>query len=652
MEKIDLLVPHQPLANMRYREILQAWATSPAKQQWVRDKATEDFTWWLTSFAWLIEPRPEVGKSALRPFLPWPSQVKLFETMQEAVGHEDILIEKARGEGATWSVLYYFLYRWLFSTSLNPVIFGIVSRNEKVADSPDDPSSIGAKIDWALEMLPGWMRGDYTRNKSKHTWIRKLGDGPTVSSMTAVATTGDLFAGGRATCILIDEFARFARGKDEKALSASEAASNSRIILSTHAGADTAYSRALSEPSSARRVIMKWEDNPTRNENLFTISPRTKTLVSPTGEPIASEYVTRFFTEDAPVLHKRGFDIDDTRKLWSPWYVSRCLRPRMTKRTISQEYDRDIHGSGDAVFDASMIHGLRSFCRPPLAQYDIIVNEKDWTIAKLVKSRNGAFKVWKPFRVEDRRPTPASYVFGVDIGTGLGRSQASNSAICILDGRSGEQVAEYASATITPAAFAEVAAALGKFYASDAGHEAFMVFESNGAGQAFSHRLLQLPYGHIYRHMPLGRVTRIATKELGFRTTAASKRTVLLNLAWAMQEGVVSVASAAALEECLCYNFASGDAIVFRAGGIVEDAMGALGQHHSDRAMALSLAWYGVGYLGILQPAKPTSTKPRGNALRPAGSYGWRQAQRARSKQATNKWESKVDRDEANMEGW
>ena len=655
MKKIDMLVPHRPIANMRYRDILQAWAAkSPANQQWIKEKSAEDFLWWVTSFAWLIEPRPEPGKSALRPFLPWPSQLKLFEVMTEAVGHEDILIEKARGEGATWSVLYYFVYRWLFSTPLNPVIFGIVSRNEKVADSPDDPSSIGAKMDWALAMLPAWMRGEFTRNKSKHTWIRHPGAGPSVSSMTAVASTADLFAGGRATCILMDEFARFGRGKDERALSASEAATNSRIILSTHAGADNAYAKALSEMSSARRVVMKWEDNPTRNANIFTISPRTKTLVSPTGDPIAVDYSTNFFENDLPILQQRGFDVDDTRKLWSPWYVERCLRPRMSQRKIAQEYDRDVGSSGDSVFSASMIHGLRQFCHPPLASYDVIVDERSWEVAKLVKSRTGKLKTWSPFRVDDRRPTPANYVLGVDIGTGLGRSHASNSAIEILNARTGVQIAEYADATITPGTFAELVVALANFYRSDTGAPAFVLFENNGPGGGFAHRLAQLPFSNLYRNTVMGKLTRKPTKELGFRTSAASKRTVLLNLAWSLQEGFIQVSSEAALDECLCYNFGAGDAIVFRSGGMSEEAMGALGANHADRAFALALACHGVSYLGIQEPAKRDGASKKSKTAFPPGSYGFRKRQRAKARRGlnNNKWYSKVRADGESIEGF
>ena len=87
------------------------------------------------------------------------------------------------------------------------------------------------------------------------------------------------------------------------------------------------------------------------------------------------KYRNLFFKEHLPTLIKRGFDVIDKSKLWSPWYVSRCLRPRMTPKKIAQEYDRNYGGSGDQFFPASLINLLREHCKASILQGEPIVSQ-------------------------------------------------------------------------------------------------------------------------------------------------------------------------------------------------------------------------------------------------------------------------------------
>ena len=68
--------------------------------------------------------------------------------------------EKARGEGMSWIAVYIALHDWVFAIpGTRMVSIGVVSRNLEMADSPDDPASLGWKFDWALKRLPKWMVG-------------------------------------------------------------------------------------------------------------------------------------------------------------------------------------------------------------------------------------------------------------------------------------------------------------------------------------------------------------------------------------------------------------------------------------------------------------------------------------------------------------
>jgi hypothetical protein len=631
-----LVVPRQFRPNLAYREAIRLWALkSKANRDWLMERCKNDFFFFLESFCWIFEPRPEPGRPQVIPFIPWDHQRPIIVTILEHLGYRDIGLEKARGEGASWICLMIILWRWLFHDMQT---FGLVSRNELSADNPDDPDSLGWKIDWQLSMLPLWMVGkkgtDYVRNVSKHTWINRR----TGSAITAYPATGDLASGGRKTAFFMDELSKFPRGPDEEAMAATEPVTNCRLLVSTPAGAEGAYYRCMTEASSMVKLILDWTKNPTRNKDLFRVDSQNRRLISvATGEDLRPSIVKRFFEQDAPILVKRGFDISVKNKLWSPWYVERCMRPRMTPKKIAQEYDRDYGGSSSRFFSGALIEMLVERCQNPEIQGDILIDQEKHKVIGFTKQKEGRTKLWCKLS-QKKTPPPGDYVAGVDICTGQGGSMSSCSTICVADRKTGKKVMEYADPNIKPEQLASLAVAICEWFRSPANGSAFMIWECNGPGGAFRDFIIgETTFRNFYYRRPHKAPNAKTTKEPGWWSGKEQKRDMLSRYRFALTEGHFENLSEYALRECLCYIEDTGGKVKF-VSGLNDDIDPANdGENHGDRVIADALASYAMHELnGTLDPTK--HDKAIGSVGPPEGSFGYRRKLwEAHQKRVTNK---------------
>lgn len=555
-------------------------------------QCADNFSFFVETFGWIIEPRAELGKSPILPFIFWPSQRKFIEVLHRCAGKRDLLVGKARGEGVSWTIVYYMVWLWLFSKDIR--LMGMVSRSMDICDSPGDADTLGFKIDWLLERLPKWMAGKkdvhFLRNISKHYWVN-LGTG---SSITAYPATGDLGSGGRKFLILLDEAAKFARGQDEDAMEASEPASDSRVIVSTFSGVDNAYYRMMRmEDSNAEKFYFNWYENPSRNENLFCIDERTRQLVDPKTKTQVSfqAYQETFFQDDYPRLVKRGYDTMSPDKLWSPWLVSRCLRPRMTPRSISQEYLQDPGGSGGQYFHEPLISGLLKSARPPLIQGIINIDPDKLTVVGFVRNMAGSLRLWIPI---DKRTGPprGNFVVGCDTAAGHGGDQSSNSVAVVVNRDTGVKVGEWVSQTTSPADFAEIAIALCRWFQTPDGMPAHLIWENGGPGDSFRERVTDTNFTNFYWSRTHGSANRKRTKKPGFNTTNKSKRALLEKYHWALAEGLFDNPSEMALRETLYYVFGPNNKIVFTSPMSDKEDFANLGESHGDRVIADALAYH------------------------------------------------------------
>jgi hypothetical protein len=614
--------------NIEYRVAVRRWAAkSPANRRWLMEKCKEDFFFWLETFAWIYEPRPVKGKPKVIPFIPWEHQREPIQVIIDNLGYKDIGLEKARGEGASWSCLMIILWRWLFYDMES---FGLVSMNQDAADNQEDPNSLGWKLDYQLRMLPKWMAGekgkDYTRNVSKHTWINKNNE----SSITAYACTGDMASGGRKTAFFMDELSKFPRGPDEDAMAATEPITDCRLLVSTPKGKEGAYYRCMTEKSSMIKLILDWTKNPTRNYQLFRIDYENQRLLRPTdgtNDVFKPEWEATFWNEQFPDLQRRGFNVESKNKIWSPWYVSRCLRARMTPRKIAQEYDRDYGGSSSRFFRAGLIEDLLTRTRRPLTQGDIICDLELLEVEKFTKQKNGRLKLWVELAGADPnrlRPPRGEYVLGIDVATGQGGKMSSNSVISIIDRMTGTKVGEFATPNLKPEQLAEHAVALAKWFATQDGRPSYMIWEGNGPGGSFRNRILESQFRNFYFRTPLKTTKKKPTKEPGWWSGKDQKRELLSKYRHSLTERYFENLSEKALEECTCYIEDTGGKVTFVAGESDEDDPANDGENHGDRVIADALASFGMELLNGGANVQAAKAEVQNLMRPPEGSFAWR----------------------------
>lgn len=582
--------------NLRWRRELREWADGDeVVQRLLIERCRRDILFFFNAFVFLFEPRSKKveGKQASTriPFTTWAHQDPSILEFKEAVESQyDVGVEKSRGEGATWMILMTFLWFWLFSRHF--VAFGIVSRNEQASDNPEDPDSLGWKLDYALSNLPRWMvhnekgeskQGDpstrFHRSVRNHTWANRL----TGSTITAYTTTGDLGRGGRKTAFALDEMASYRAGEDEAVMSSMVEVTDCVLMISTPQGPLGAYYKAMREDGGEgilKRLRIHWSDNESRNRGLYSVVDGVPVAVDPVGNPLPDGYVQKWLESYRTLLLNRGFNIEEGVR--SPWYDGKCLRPRMTPKFIAQEYDIDYGGSRSRFFPVAMLERLQKLAVPALWSGEIDFNDEEikpmWRA-----SDSGHLLLWCELTVMDAPPGGVRYIVAADISTGQGGTHGSNSALSIVERDTGKKVGEFAHPSQSPELFAMQTVAICRWF-----NEAYLIWEDNGPGKAFGNKVLEIGYENIYFRELTNRVTRIKTKQPGFTTQRNNKGALLGSYSFALGSGTFENPSFVALEEAKCYEELGSGKIVHTAS-LEADPSGA-GENHGDRCISDALA--------------------------------------------------------------
>jgi len=165
------------------------------------------------------------------------------------------------------------------------------------------------------------------------------------------------------------------------------------------------------------------------------------------------------------------------------------------------------------------------------------------------------------------------YVVGADCAEGLIHGDLN--AICVIDGITCEQVAEYAS-KVESYVFAEHIGILANYY-----NAASVVIERNGIGAAVIAKLYRdHPSVRLYRSVVGRRRIYPVQQVYGWQTTPKTKPLLISALQEAIATGTLKINSKAVLEEMANYQRDE------------DGAMNAAPGKTDDRLMALALAWY------------------------------------------------------------
>lgn len=490
------LVPKDRVANMEWRiRERERCARDAGYRAAVLTACREDVLYFLNGWAFLYEPRKRYDSSGRPlpktfPFITWPHQDEWIKQAYSALGSRDIVIEKCRDEGASWVGVLFAAKDWLFG---DHVKIGIASSTEAKSDSRN-MGSIMAKLDWELGMLPRWMSGvkkkDWDRNLSEHT----LDNYRTGGQITAFAAKADTARGDRFSWFLIDELASRewkVSLNDYLVMDALVGATDSRLIPSTPNGADGQFYDLIHTPSNILKITIDWRENITKNRGLYKFVNGIPEAVD-ADNPLPADYsppsqdVLNMFSR----LRRRGYTLEGSIR--SPWYDNYCDRASSTPQSVAKELDRSYGGSTFAMFDDEFMGYVNKSVAPPHQAGDFQVSDDGEY--RYVRADNGPFKLWCPLD-HVNRPPKHSYVICGDIASGQGGTYSSNSVLHVIDLTTKEQVLEYATNTVKPDRFAEIAVAMCKWF-----HDAYLAWEHMGPGTAFTtHVVERLKYTNVYR---------------------------------------------------------------------------------------------------------------------------------------------------------
>lgn len=529
-------------------------ATSTDAQKVMLHLVRQDPRIAFKTFFFTFNPKNAPGYRNM-PFITWPIQDELVQKLQDSIvnGH-DLLIDKSRDEGASWLNLGIFFYHWLFVPDSK---FLVGSRGMDLVDKRGDSKTLFWKLDYLLKHLPKWFTPKYIRT-FKH--LENLENG---SGIDGESTTDDFAAGDRRTAILLDELARVDPTIAQGILDAASDVTDCRIINSTHTTAAHPYCKLRRGITAKVKVfVLPWWKDPRKNDGLYQ-SPdysmvtlhdiqywrdKFPDLFNEVHEGIP--FNTKDIEVEAVLSGEENalFVADGQGKWRSPWYDNE--KRRRSARDTAQNLDMNPVGSGDMVFDDSVLQQIRTdLCRKPnykgeieykyFSEYRGESKYVEISEIQFVKDSGKCRLSWWGELLEDNRPNQThNYVIGCDIALGTG---ASNSVISVFDVNTCEKVGSWVCAFTSPVNFANQVYAILKWIGGAA--VPFLIWESNGGqGGAFARQLFNLGYGFYYKRRDEKKASRSRTNNPGWHNSAQTKIDLLISfresLSWTFKTSV------------------------------------------------------------------------------------------------------------------
>ena len=560
------------------------------------DKSVQDQLWTVCSkdplfyfnvFSWTYDPRLEdAGMNPAVPFITYDYQDEVLLDLANAIGRNDVGIEKSRDMGASWMCLGIFEWFWRFRKNLS---FMMMSRKEELVDNKEDYNALFPKFDFIHKHQPAWLVPKRHRN---HMLMKNLENGSIITGLTTTGTSG---AGGRCTAALIDEFGLFKLTEGYSSLGAVQHTTKCRIMNSTYKGQFGAYYDTMEKMKrSGQHVIrLHWSQHPEKRKGLYRAA-------NGKVEHIDKSYV-----------HPKGYKFVFDGTLRSPYYDLECERTPIPTQ-IAEDLDINPSGAASRPFDKDIIdRHIELHCKqhPPFTVGNI--NLRSDGSVEFTPMASGNFKLWIRLGPGDTVGSD-DFVLSSDISAGTG---ASDSTMTIARRSDGEKVGEYSNNRIVPIDFADLAVGVAKWF-----NNAFMIWEKNGAvGISFGKQVVVSGYRNIYFRQDEKRIGRKETDQPGWHMDEETKGMLFGNYQRCLAMSRFINHSESAVLECGNYIYTGDGGIEHRKAATALDPS-ARSENHGDQVIADALAAWVVKDRPLVKP-EPKKAGPV------YGSFDWREEQ-------------------------
>ena len=148
--------PREFEANVRFRaQMLNSWKAHPAIIPNLLTLSAQSLLWTFDSLFYTKDPR---RTPADRPFVLYPYERELVQELDRRLAAgRDLLIEKSRDLGVTWTVLCWLLWHWRFDASFHAIVG---SRLEDLIDEKGNLDTHFERLRWLCRHLPTWWLPD------------------------------------------------------------------------------------------------------------------------------------------------------------------------------------------------------------------------------------------------------------------------------------------------------------------------------------------------------------------------------------------------------------------------------------------------------------------------------------------------------------
>jgi hypothetical protein len=242
-------------------ERLQKAELNPVERASILIDIQDDPILFMNLFGVVYEPR--LPESPDIPMFPFPYQQDVVRKILDAeVRGHDLLIEKTRDMGITWTLIWYILWRWLTKDRYYALLG---SRKEAEVDDKS-PQSLFGKLRYALYSLPSWVRPTKF-HKSENDIFMKLVNPDRMSYVDGESANENFGRGKRTSMVYCDElfFWRFARESWRSCIDTSPC----RIGVSTPKASSFARSLRESMEQQGNLITLDWKLHPFKDEEWF-----------------------------------------------------------------------------------------------------------------------------------------------------------------------------------------------------------------------------------------------------------------------------------------------------------------------------------------------------------------------------------------------
>lgn len=505
-------IPRDPVANIEFRKDLHSFlAENAVAQKLYMYNVSENPAILFNSSLWTYSPKQASGCHNV-PFILRPAQEVAIATLKRAIDEEfDVAIDKSRDEGASEMLCKLFLHYWLFG---NESYFLIGSRKEELVDQSTDikfgrvigpHQTLFHKILYGLANLPAWWHVNFNK---RHRFLQNMDNG---SMIEGEATNESFGAGNRATAVLVDEVARIEPEPAQYIIDNIRDVTNCCIFNSTHFkwGAGHPYAKLL-RSNKIKVITLGFEDNPMKNYGMYRSpkrgyieikdidyyrqkNPEIFTSIQ-AGELVD---VTKLEAENAGLRFVSDGGESNFGRWRSVWFDNEVLDRDRSLMDIAQNILRVPQGSSDMFFDNAVVERIRSKygCKPSLRGEITYKFSPEGTVCSesWIQKSKGRLKWWGEL-VNGRPRKDHAYIVSCDISYGRG---ASNSVLAVCDVVTSEIVGLFADPYLAIYDFADLAVAVSKW-----AHNALLIWESNGPGNEFDHRIRFQRYTRVFIPKP------------------------------------------------------------------------------------------------------------------------------------------------------